>query len=182
MLTKPSKHKLLPSIATEILFALKEFGDLLPHDFESPYAHLRRISSTYPRYRYNEIVKGLDKKGFLKITSKSDKRFVQLTPKGNIEVLIKKAGITKTSNKWDGKWRIIIFDIPEISKDLRNHLRFLLKKNNFYKLQHSVFIHPHFLNREAIDYLKETGLMDYIRILRVDAIDDDTLLKKRFHL
>jgi hypothetical protein len=38
------------------------------------------------------------------------------------------------------------------------------------------------MNREAIGYLKEAKLMDYIRILRVDEIDDDSDIKQKFNL
>ena len=48
--------------------------------------------------------------------------------------------------------------------------------------QASVFISPFRLNREAVWYLKKTGLIEYIRILRVDEMDEDKHLKKHFHL
>ena len=75
-----------------------------------------------------------------------------------------------------------MFDIPEESRELRNRFRLLLKQYGFKMLQASVFISPYPLNREAIAYLKETGLIDYIRILKVEEIDDDRDLKKYFQL
>ena len=75
-----------------------------------------------------------------------------------------------------------MFDIPEGSRDKRDKLRRLLQRSKFVKLQASVFISPFVLNREAISYLKRTGLIDYIRILRVDEIDDDKILRKHFSL
>jgi CRISPR-associated endonuclease Cas2 len=75
-----------------------------------------------------------------------------------------------------------MFDIPEDHRDKRDKLRRLLKRNNFIKLQASVFISPYALNKQAVEYLKETGLDEYIRILRVDAIDKDEDLKKKFKL
>jgi phenylacetic acid degradation operon negative regulatory protein len=86
------------------------------------------------------------------------------------------------TEKWDKNWRLIIFDIPETSREKRDELRWLLKKNHFIKLQSSVFISPYSLNREAIAYLKQTGLINYIRILKVSEIDDDKYLIKKFGL
>ena len=63
-----------------------------------------------------------------------------------------------------------------------NNCSAFAKKNGFYKLQASVFVSPHPLNREAIKYLKETGLYSYVRILRVDEADDDRDLRKKFGL
>ncbi|MEK7161155.1 MAG: CRISPR-associated endonuclease Cas2, partial [Patescibacteria group bacterium] len=83
---------------------------------------------------------------------------------------------------WDGQWRMVIFDIPEDFREKRDLLRSLLKRNQFIKLQASVFISPYALNREAIEYLNISGLKRYIRIIKIDEIDSDEDLKKRFNL
>jgi DNA-binding transcriptional regulator PaaX len=43
---------------------------------------------------------------------------------------------------WDGKWRIILFDIAEEDRMLRNQLRRQLKAANFGCLQRSIWIAP----------------------------------------
>lgn len=113
------------------------------------------------------------------IFEKNNQKFIKLTQKGQLKLLLQKADARRAS-KWDGKWRLLVFDIPEGSRKKRNLLRRLLKESGFKKLQASVFINPWPLNREAIIYLKETGLMGYIRILRVDEMDDDRILRKQF--
>lgn len=182
---KKETQEKLGLIAHNILFALKELGELLPRDFETPYAHARRLRGMSYKTYYNSV-RQLEGQGDVKLTYKKSsagkkKVFIQLTPKGNLKVLLTKAKIQKQS-RWDGKWRLVIFDIPEQTRTLRNKFRQLLKKNKFYKLQHSVFIHPYPFNREAIEYLKQTGLIKYIRILRVEEMDEDHHLKKIFKL
>ena len=66
--------------------------------------------------------------------------------------------------------------------DKRNLFRSLLYKNGFLKLQHSVYISPYPFNREAVKYLKKTGLISFIRMLKVEEMDDDKDLKKKFDL
>ncbi len=83
----------------------------------------------------------LKKQGSIKEISKNGRHFLKLTSKGQLELLIQKAGIEKNSD-WDGQWRILIFDIPEDCNAKRDSLRRLLKRNNFIKLQASVFISP----------------------------------------
>ena len=39
----------------------------------------------------------------------------------------------KTSSRWDGKWRMVLFDIPDYKKQARDTLRFHLKRLGFYK-------------------------------------------------
>ena len=168
------------SLAKTILSSLVEIGELLPQPFETPYAWIKRTSNPYHK-RYYDAVYKLKKRGAVEIFEKNNQRFLKITRKGELEILLSKAKL-KTFQKWDGKWRLIIFDIPESSRDKRNQLRYLLKQNSFQKLQASVFISPYTLNREGIDYLKRTELIDYIRMLRVDEIDDDKKLRKHFRL
>lgn len=172
----------LRTIVSDILYTLKELGNLMPLPFETPYAHVRRIRKI-PYKNYYSGVRRLEKQGMIKIIRKGQNRYLKLTPRGNLAVLLNKAKIQNSGGKkWDGKWRMVIFDIPETQRNQRDQLRCLLRNNNFYKLQYSVFIHPFSFNSEAIAYLKETGLITFIRILRIDKIDDDTLLKEHFKL
>ena len=75
---------------------------------------------------------------------------------------------------------MLIFDIAEDFHHLRDHFRWLLKSNSFRKWQASVFVSPYSLNREAIEYLEETKLINYIRILKVEEMDNDKDLRKVF--
>jgi phenylacetic acid degradation operon negative regulatory protein len=155
---------------------------MLPRPFETPYNHSRRLLHGNLSYKnYNTAVYRLRKRGLVEVVNKNNGKFLRLTKEGQLETLLAKAKLPG-SNKWDGKWRLMMFDIPEGARDKRNRLRGLLKQNNFYKLQASVYINPYPLNREAVNYLKETKLMEYIRILRVDEMDEDEELRKRFGL
>ncbi|MBU2010201.1 CRISPR-associated endonuclease Cas2, partial [Patescibacteria group bacterium] len=81
------------------------------------------------------------------IDVKEDKNGVTtlvLTEKGKQKVLkynLDKIIVPKMK-KWDNKWRVVIFDIPESRKKIRDALRFHLKKMGFFEFQKSVFIHP----------------------------------------
>ena len=123
----------------------------------------------------------LVKSGFIEIIEKDDKEYYKLTKSGEMQALMLKARLPK-AGKWDGKWRMVIFDIPEDAKSERNQLRRLLLENDFCKLQASVYVSPYGINREAVTYLKETGLIKYIRFARIDELDEDKDLKKKFGL
>ena len=47
----------------------------------------------------------------------------------------------KTPIKWDRKWRLVIFDIPEKLKKLRDSLRMHFQEVGLIELQKSVFVH-----------------------------------------
>jgi len=172
------------TLVHNILFALSDIGGeiirSLPLPFETPYEHIRRVRNVYPK-SYSDTVYNLQRQGLLKVTKKKNQRFLKLTRKGELEILVAKAKLDTTGG-WDGRWRVFIWDIPEDSREKRDLLRSLLKREGFHKLQASVFISPYPLNNEAIRYLEETKLIEFVRIMRVDKMDNDKDLKKRFNL
>ena len=84
--------------------------------------------------------------------------------------------------KWDLKWRLVIFDIPEPLFRVRNSLRFHLKKLGFIELQKSVFVYPYPCLNE-IEFIIETyNVRKYVRTLVVESIDNELDLKNKFNL
>jgi len=88
----------------------------------------------------------------------------------------------KRPQKWDKKWRVVLFDIPENRKKIRETLRFHLKKLGFYEFQKSVFIHPYDCQDE-IDYIIEFyDIRKFVRFIIADFVDNELHLKEYFEL
>ena len=88
----------------------------------------------------------------------------------------------KPPKNWDGKWRIVIFDIPYYLRKSRDSLRLLFKQMGFYPLQKSVFIHP-FDCRKEIEFVTEYHRANkYIRFIVADSVDNESFLRKHFKL
>ncbi|MDR3642077.1 MAG: hypothetical protein P4L74_00420 [Candidatus Doudnabacteria bacterium] len=168
------------TLVNDILVFLGGLTDFLPRPLETPYQMVRRIRKLQYKEYYNALYQ-LKKRGVVKIEKKDGKNFVALTKKGALESLLIKANI-QAQKIWDGKWRLLIFDIPIGANLERDRLRGLLKRYGFKKLQGSVFINPYPLNREAIEYLNQTGLDKFIRLLKVEEMDNDSDLRKHFGL
>ena len=170
----------------DILLDLQESSGI----FDTPYQRMKkswRRMAGAPEpvpWRYNRAMRYLEKREQIEITQRNDKLFVKLTRKGKIDALLLRLNrdFDKHEARWDGKWRVIIWDIPESANSQRQKIRELIKSLGFLRLQHSVFINPYPLPRSAVDYLNESGLADFIRFLRVDKIDNDKHLKKHFKL
>ena len=141
----------------------------------------RRKQLSRPREKYYSAVYQAKKRGLIKEIRKHGKIFLQLTEKGQLEALISKMDVKKQES-WDGKWRMVVFDIPEDAHHKRDQLRALLKRQGFVKLQASVFVNPYPLNRQSVEYLKLSGLMPYIRIGKIEEFDQDLDLRKKFKL
>jgi DNA-binding transcriptional regulator PaaX len=88
----------------------------------------------------------------------------------------------KRPEQWDGQWRIVMFDIPERLKKVRESLRHHLKDMQFRELQKSVFVHP-FPCLEEIEYLVEFyNIPKHVRFITAIEIDNELHLKKHFNL
>jgi len=85
---------------------------------------------------------------------------------------------------WDGKWRIIIFDVPEISRKDRDFLRNQLRWLGFMELQKSVWIFPYEIKSELKEFIKlcRLKLKGDVRFLTAEDIDNDKDIKKYFKL
>src|SRR3989344_2339715 len=84
--------------------------------------------------------------------------------------------------RWDKKWRIVIFDIPEKKKKARDALRWELKKLGFFELQKSVWVFPYECG-DAIDFLVELfEIRNCVRLLEVAKISNDADLRLYFNL
>ncbi|KKU92617.1 MAG: CRISPR-associated endonuclease Cas2 [Candidatus Zambryskibacteria bacterium RIFCSPHIGHO2_01_FULL_46_30] len=83
---------------------------------------------------------------------------------------------------WDKKWRIVIFDIPEKLKKIREALRHHLKQLGFIELQHSVFVLP-FECQNEIEYITEFyNIRRFVRYIEAHHIDNELDLKHKFNL
>lgn len=165
---------------SKFLIHLLLIGDALSYVVGSPYGLQRRWEGKPSAF--NTAIYYLAKRGVIKIVDKNNERFIKLTRKGELEALMLNARLAPQVGVWDGKWRMVMFDIPEESHKKRDQLRSLLKLHGFYKLQASTYINPYPLNRAAITYLTESKLIDYIRIARVEEMDNDKDLRKHFRL
>lgn len=85
--------------------------------------------------------------------------------------------------KWDGKWRVVIFDIPEKRhRRARNALRYMLKKLGFYQIQKSCFVYPYEC-RDQIDFICEFfRISEFVNYLVVESLEGEESLQKHFDL
>jgi len=83
---------------------------------------------------------------------------------------------------WDGWWRLVMFDVPEDARDLRDHLRYALHTLGFRMLQESVWIHPHDVFDELEKLVPDIKRHQWIRLLEARTIAGGatTQLRKAF--
>lgn len=124
----------------------------------------------------------LEKQGcIINCKNKSGKYFWKLTTKGmNLaELLAFKLGY---GPRWDKRWRILVFDVPQNRNTHRNFLRRKLKELGFYKMQQSVWVTPYPIPKSFAWFLKQYSLSGCVRFMVVEEINYDADIKKFFKL
>jgi phenylacetic acid degradation operon negative regulatory protein len=75
-------------------------------------------------------------------------RLHRLTEAGRLRALGGRDPEVHWRRRWDGRWRLVVFDVPEGRRGLRDKFRKQLHYRGFGYLQHSVWITPDPVNEE----------------------------------
>ena len=141
------------------------------------------------KYRLKNQVKTslsrLAQKGHVTFIEKDGGRYARITPAGEkaLKYLEQKSVLQlKKRKRWDKRWRVIIFDIPERRRSTRDRLRIVMKDAGFYHLQDSVWLYPYDCE-DFITLLKaDLKIGNAVLYMVVEQIENDGKLKKHFLL
>jgi DNA-binding transcriptional regulator PaaX len=137
-----------------------------------------------PARRQKEFIRGARERLVGKGLLEWQGNFLKLTPKGRVLLarLEQNNYKIKKPKRWDGKWRVLIFDIPETLRAKREKVRLTLISIGFFRLQDSVWIYPYDCE-ELITLLKADFEMGKnLLYMIVEALENDRLVKKQFGL
>lgn len=144
-----------------------------------------RKGSKYNRKALQNTFYRLRRQDYLRINVKNHQIFIELTKEGK-----KHAGRFQINDlkirkpkRWDGKWRIVMFDIAHIHRIKREALRGFLKRLEFRQLQKSVWVSPYNC-RDEINLLRSFfGFThDEFRLIVAEDISESIHLRKIFHI
>ena len=142
-------------------------------------------SDKYSKTQIRSAVNSLKRQKLIEyVCDKNGKTVVRITKKGKTRLrafAIDTIEI-KRQKRWDGKWRLVMFDIPMRFTKGREALRHHLKDLNFFQFQKSAWIFPYPCEDEIIFIANFFGVGNYVEILTVDNIWKEEKLKKYFHL
>lgn len=78
-----------------------------------------------------------------------DARVYRLTEQGRLRALAGRDPMIHWSSRWDGLWRLVLFDLPAAHNSARARLTRYLRQRGFGCLQKSVWITPHTVTQEV---------------------------------
>lgn len=81
-------------------------------------------------------------------TSRPGDRLHRLSQSGRLLALGGRDPVASWNRRWDGRWRLVLFDVPESLSATRNRIRHNLQSSGYGYLQKSVWITPHPVDKE----------------------------------
>ena len=127
----------------------------------------------------------LERAGLIRTGGLHGRRSVRLTQKGRDKVGNLFAAEYRIPEPafWDGKWRMVMFDMKERRKKARNALRTLLRNAGFVRLQDSVWVYPYPCD-EFIELVRahlKSGVGEFQYVI-AEALESDLKLREHFRL
>jgi DNA-binding transcriptional regulator PaaX len=156
-----------------------------PRQYFKTFRKIRKEWESINQRNFNRSVRRLAREKLIEEKILSDGSFkLILTKRGKRQAKIFKmlggAINFKKPKYWDGKWRLVIFDIPENDRIFRDILREHLYALNFFKLQQSVFVSPYPFEKLILELVSLYEAQSYVRVITATFIDNGSRLKKHF--
>lgn len=119
----------------------------------------------YDESNIRHILNRMLRTGYIEKVIKNGSPYLRLTSKANAKLQRDFPIYSMQRKKWDGKWRVVIFDIKEKEKHLRNALRDKLKELGFGMLQKSIYISPYDFVKDMYEFLQAKKILGKAFIL-----------------
>lgn len=141
--------------------------------------YVRFEDFTYHNYRYkwgipelkkaslSKALQRLREGGFIELAG-DEELLLRLTDKGKDRAVWNR--VKDFSGEWDGRWRLVIFDIPEKRRSARDLLRSKLKQWGFVHWQKSVWACKANCTKPLRDFIQHAGIEDWVMVIESDNI------------
>lgn len=123
------------------------------------------VPPRYRRHNYFRTVSRALKTADIAKTVKDGEVYLRLTSQGKEKIKRDFPLLSFQKRRWDGKWRVVFYDILETNKRVRERLREKLRSLGFGMIQRSVWITPHDLTKDLREFIETNKLGEKVFIL-----------------
>ncbi|MBI4088077.1 CRISPR-associated endonuclease Cas2 [Candidatus Kaiserbacteria bacterium] len=126
-------------------------------------------------------------KGHVKFVNVNGRKYVRITKAGRkaLDEADRQAQLhtkPRKPRRWDKRWRLLVFDIPESRKITRNRLRKLVRSLGFLRLQDSVWVYPYDCEELVILIKADLRIGKDVLYAIVEKIENDAWIRRQFRL
>ena len=162
---------ILDSLSTPIKEGNLTVGDMIYKPHKMLYGDLTKI---YKTNSINQTLKRAENRGFTKKKIINEQVYIALTQSGEEEMSrlrdTIKFDLSSENKDWDGKYRLVLFDIPEKNRVVRDNFRNKLKQLGFIGWQQSVWVGKVDITRVMRKFLNKYGLSDYVLVIETEDL------------
>lgn len=165
----------------DVVQEVKDPMQIMAKSYEAMYGF---IPKRYKRNNFLQTVHRSFRTGDIEKIAKNEKIYLRLTSTGK-QRLHRDFPILNLTQKWDKRWLIVVFDISEKSKSVRNNLRGKLKSLGFGMLQESVWISPLSIGQDMREFINSIGLSEQVFVMEISGFvlgDPKQLVRNIWHL
>lgn len=136
------------------------------------------------KYRMKSVAGRLVTKRYVEWIERDGRKYMRITQTGRKALVFEQAKIAlkNQKKKWDGRWRMIVFDIPERRRTVRFRLCAIMREIGFERLQNSVWVYPYDCEDFMALLKAELKIGKDVLYAIVDTIEHDKGLRQHFHI
>lgn len=139
-----------------------------------------------PRQAISKNLESLITSGLVIQTKNTEGKIsLQLTKKGAWEAMLRHQTLPTARNEkkdWDGIWRVVIFDVPNVKNIQRSDLRRAMRMYGFKPLQKSAWVYPFECDNFIALLKSHLGVSHDVLYMKASYIENDRYLRKEFLL
>lgn len=175
MKKRKNKTNLSKEILANILDSTVEFCELFwnARRYQKAMAtggreYVAAIKHAEERKRIQTAIAQLKKEKFIEKKRISGKLFINLTNKGLIAAIRHKT--TNDKKPPINEYCVVVFDIPESERKIRNFFRSFLKESGFKQLQQSVWYTKKDVSEDIIRLVRAADAEKWVRVIKAKSI------------
>lgn len=158
-LLRPGDRILLGlSLVSDAFDEIRLAGGIVPKEYELVYGF---VPEKYKKDNLYSVVGKMLNAGQIEKEIINGEVVFKITSAGKGKITRKFPLIKLQNKKWDGKWRIVSYDIPEKLHWRRDALRKKLEELGFGMIHESVWISPHPFEEDIREFLMGSSLGEY---------------------
>src|SRR3989338_3332107 len=137
------------------------------------------------RSRTRSTLNRLAAKGEIEFIELDGKKYARLTARGEKVMAFYQEKLRlrdKKPRRWDRRYRLVMFDIPEKRKKTRDQLRLVMREIGFLRVQDSACVYPYDCE-EFVALLKaHLHIGRDVLYAVIEEIENDAVIRTHFHL
>jgi len=130
----------------------------------------RKYKNEMGQQKFSKLIYYLKRNNYIKTKGLENKKGVILTKEGISKALKASFEAEEKQKRKDGRWAMIIFDVPQKHSKARNLLKSVLVNLGYRLLQHSVWVTPYDVSKSTEELLQLHDLERYVKIFLIEEM------------